>query len=67
MIQPRLTSLRCQTQFPELLIPLTKKSTASSASMCDYSDTDVQSACSDFDEHTADRYTYVYKFMFDGK
>ena len=35
--------------------------------MCDYSDTDVESACSDFDEHTADRYTHVYKFMFDGK
>lgn len=36
-----------------------EESTASSVSTCDYSDTDVESACSDFDVHTTNRYTQI--------
>ena len=58
MAQPHLTSLRCQTES-EVAEFIDEESTASSVSTCDYSDTDVESACSDFDVHTTNRYTQI--------
>ena len=40
-----------------------EESTTSSISTCDYSDTDMESACSDCETHTTDRYIIVSCYL----
>lgn len=49
--------------IPECAQSSDEESTTSSISTCDYSDTDMESACSDCETHTTDRYIIVSCYL----